>query len=256
SKGEGGGSLVSNMWLGASNCVSPEVSHSALGKRYPAFSEGTQQEFLICVLNELHAALQTVGERCGVPGTAAVRTVAETSIIAELFEGQLSYAITCLKGQTRELHRSSFALVSLCQDCPKRFFQRDTLTRNNRTHCSRCGTKRDAAVEAAIAKAPPILVFHLKRFEGQGKHRRKLSTAICYPLSDPDLAPYSSPPPRKDAEYSLCAVVDHSGFLGDGHYAALCKHSVTRNWYRFDDAQVTKIPSASAQTDTAYLLFY
>lgn len=51
------------MWLGESACVSPEGFHSVLGKRYPAFSKRTQQdaqEFLICVLNELHEALKKV----------------------------------------------------------------------------------------------------------------------------------------------------------------------------------------------------
>lgn len=55
------GSLMSDMWHGEFGCVSPEVFHSALGKRYPAFRKRTQQdaqEFLICVLNELHEALK------------------------------------------------------------------------------------------------------------------------------------------------------------------------------------------------------
>lgn len=57
------GCLVSDMWLGEFACVSPEGFHSVLGKRYPTFSKRTQQdaqEFLICVLNELHEALKKV----------------------------------------------------------------------------------------------------------------------------------------------------------------------------------------------------
>lgn len=54
---------MSDMWLGEFDCVSPEVFHSVLGKRYPTFSKRTQQdaqEFLMCVLNELHEALKKV----------------------------------------------------------------------------------------------------------------------------------------------------------------------------------------------------
>lgn len=57
------GCLMSDMWLGEFDCLSPEVFHSVLGKRYPTFSKRTQQdaqEFLICVLNELHEALKKV----------------------------------------------------------------------------------------------------------------------------------------------------------------------------------------------------
>ncbi|NXL59397.1 UBP50 hydrolase, partial [Chordeiles acutipennis] len=267
------GCLISDMWLGELDCVSPKGFHSALGKRYPTFSKRTQQdaqEFLMCVLNELHEALKTVRtqlwKRRGVTDAKASRvSVSETSIITQLFEGQLSYDITCLECKITINRPESFTVLSLpipsksacsLQDCLKRFFQQDTLTWSNQIHCSWCGTKQDAAVKGIITKAPQIIIFHLKRFEWQGKHNRKLSTSICYPLSNLDLSPYSSPLACKDTEYSLCAVVNHSGSLDDGHYVAFCKHSVTKNWYSCDDAQITTIPNSSVQTDTAYLLFY
>lgn len=57
------GCLVSDMWLGEFDFVSPEAFHSVFGKRYPAFSRRTQhdaQEFLICVLDDLHEAFKQV----------------------------------------------------------------------------------------------------------------------------------------------------------------------------------------------------
>ncbi|NXT26594.1 UBP50 hydrolase, partial [Syrrhaptes paradoxus] len=267
------GCLLSDMWLGEFDCVSPEVFHSVLVKRYPAFRKRMQQdaqEFLICVLNELHEALKKVRaqlcqRRCRTSAKASGGSVSETSIITQLFEGQLSYDITCQECRTTTSRPETFTVLSLpipskstcsLQDCLKCFFKQDTLTRNNQIHCSWCGTKRDAAVKATITKAPQIVIFHLKRFEWQGKHRRKLSTDIRYPPGNLDLSPYSSPLSCKDAKYSLCAVVNHVGFLDDGHYTAFCKHSVTENWYSFDDAQIAEIPDSLVQTDTAYLLFY
>ncbi|KFV58313.1 Putative ubiquitin carboxyl-terminal hydrolase 50, partial [Gavia stellata] len=266
------GCLMSDMWLGEFDCVSPEVFHSVLRKRYPTFSERTQQdaqEFLICVLNELHEALKKVRaqlcKRCVTDAKISRQSVSETSIITQLFEGQLSYGITCLECKTTTNRPESFTVLSLpipsksvcsLEDCLKCFFQQDTLSLNNQIHCSSCGTKQDAAVKGTITKAPQVIIFHLKRFEWQSKHKRKLSTDIFYPLSNLDLSPYSYPVFAKDAEYSLCAVVNHSGFLDDGHYTAFCKHSLTENWYSFNDTQITKVPSSSVQTDTAYLLFY
>lgn len=55
--------VMTDMWLGDSECVSPEIFRSALGNLYPAFTKKTQQdaqEFLIYVLNELHEALKKV----------------------------------------------------------------------------------------------------------------------------------------------------------------------------------------------------
>ncbi|XP_009875969.1 PREDICTED: putative ubiquitin carboxyl-terminal hydrolase 50 [Apaloderma vittatum] len=263
------GCLMSNMWLEESDSVSPEVFQSVLEKRYPTFSNSTQQdahEFLICVLNELHDALKKCSKKRRITNAKVSRgSVSETSIITQLFEGQLRYDITCLACKTAIHRPESFTVLSLpipsqsvcsLQDCLKCFFQQDTLTWNNQIHCSQCEKKNDAVVKATITKAPQIIIFHLKRFEWQGNHRRKLSTDICYPLSNLDLSPYSSPPSCLDAEYSLCAVVNHNGFLDGGHYTAFCKHSITNNWYSFNDVQITKIPNSSVQTDTAYLLFY
>ena len=55
--------VMTDMWLGDADCVSPEIFLSALGNLYPAFMKKTQQdaqEFLIYVLNELHESLKKV----------------------------------------------------------------------------------------------------------------------------------------------------------------------------------------------------
>ncbi|NXP43738.1 UBP50 hydrolase, partial [Heliornis fulica] len=267
------GNLMSDMWRGQFNSISPEVFQSVLEKRYPAFTSTAQQdaqEFLICVLNELHEALKNVRTQpckksCISNAAASRECVSATSVITQLFEGQLTHDITCLKCMTTARRPESFTVLSLpipsrrpcsLQDCLKCFFQQDTLTCNNQVHCSWCGTKQDAAVKASITKAPQIIIFHLKRFEWQGDRRRKLSTSISYPLSGLDLSPYSSPVFCPEAQYSLCAVANHAGRVDNGHYTAFCKHSVTKNWYSFDDAMITKIRNSSVQTDRAYLLFY
>ncbi|NXB42968.1 UBP50 hydrolase, partial [Leucopsar rothschildi] len=267
------GCLMSDMWLGEFDYVSPEAFHSVFGKRYPAFSKRTQhdaQEFLICVLDDLHEAFKEVRaqlrqERQSPGARASTRSSSGTSIITQLFEGQLNHGIRCLTCKAHTDRPESFTVLSLpipstrvcsLQDCLECFFQPDTLTLNNQIHCYRCGSNQDATVKASITKAPQIIIFHLKRFAWQDKNRRKLSTTVCYPLSDLDLSPYISTSCRSTTEYSLCAVVNHAGDLDYGHYTAFCKHSVTKHWYSFDDAQVTKIPDSAVQADTAYLLFY
>ncbi|NXA77045.1 UBP50 hydrolase, partial [Thryothorus ludovicianus] len=264
--------LVSDMWLGEFDYVSPEAFHSVFGKRHPAFSRRTQhdaQEFLICVLDDLHEAFKEVRaqlcqERQHPAAGTSTRSSRGTSIITELFEGQLSYGITCLTCRALSDRPETFIVLSLpipstrmcsLQDCLECFFQPDTLTRNNQIHCYWCGGNRDATVQASITKAPQIIIFHLKRFAWQDKNRRKLSTTVWYPFNDLDLSPYISTS-CFNTEYSLCAVVNHAGDLDYGHYTAFCKHSVTKHWYSFDDAQVTEIPDSAVQADTAYLLFY
>ncbi|KAL7980080.1 hypothetical protein Chor_001348, partial [Crotalus horridus] len=149
-----------------------------------------------------------------------------------------------------ELHE---ALKKECLDC---FFQQDVLTWNNQINCSCCGIKTDAAVKASIAKAPKMVIFHLKRFDCQGSYKKKLKTDIYYPLNNLDLSPYIYPLFRKNPKYNLFAVVNHFGDLDGGHYTAFCRHTLSQNWYNFDDSQIKVIPESSVQTSAAYLLFY
>ncbi|XP_068059961.1 ubiquitin carboxyl-terminal hydrolase 50 isoform X4 [Anomalospiza imberbis] len=214
------GCLVSDMWLGEFDYVSPEAFHSVFGKRYPAFSRRTQhdaQEFLICVLDDLHEAFKEPSQERQSPAAgASTRSSSGTSIITHLFEGQLSYGIRCLTCKALSDRPENFTVLSLpipstrvcsLQDCLECFFQPDTLTRNNQIHCYWCGSNQDATVKASITKAPQIIIFHLKRFAWQDKHIRKLLTTVCYPFSDLDLSPYISTLCPNNTEYSLCAVV-------------------------------------------------
>uniref|UniRef100_A0A2K6GUR7 ubiquitinyl hydrolase 1 n=1 Tax=Propithecus coquereli TaxID=379532 RepID=A0A2K6GUR7_PROCO len=194
--------LMTDMWLGDSDCVSPEIFRSALGNLYPAFMKKTQQdaqEFLIYVLNELHEALKKYHRRRSYEKRSTQRCcrkaiVNETSIITRLFEGQLNYSIVCLKCENCTYKNEVFTVLSLpipseyecsLQDCLQCFFQQDTLTWNNQIHCSFCETKQETAVRASISKAPKIIVFHLK---------------------------------------------NHFGDLDGGHYTAFCKNSGTQAW--------------------------
>ncbi|MBZ3872854.1 GA-binding protein subunit beta-1 [Sciurus carolinensis] len=113
--------LMTDMWLGDSDCVSPEVFRSALGNLYPAFMKKTQQdaqEFLIYVLNELHEALKKYHRRRSHEKGSAQRCCRkmianETSIITRLFEGQLNYGITCLKCENCTYKNEVFTVLSL-----------------------------------------------------------------------------------------------------------------------------------------------
>ncbi|XP_072818560.1 ubiquitin carboxyl-terminal hydrolase 50 isoform X3 [Vicugna pacos] len=265
--------VMTDMWLGDSDCVSPEILRSALGSLYPALTKKTQQdaqEFLIYVLNELHEALKKyhrrrLYEKKSLPRCCRKMIASESSIITRLFEGQLNYSIVCLKCENCTYKNEVFTVLSLpipsryecsLQDCLQCFFQQDTLTWNNQILCSLCETKQETAVRASISKAPKIIVFHLKRFDVLGTMKRKLRTDIHYPLTNLDLTPYICPIFRKHPKYNLCAVVNHFGDLDGGHYTAFCKNSVTQAWYSFDDTRVSEIPDTSVQTATAYLLFY
>ncbi|VFV38020.1 ubiquitin specific peptidase 50 [Lynx pardinus] len=215
--------VMTDMWLGDSECVSPEIFRSAFGNLYPAFMKKTQQdaqEFLIYVLNELHESLKKCHrksyEKGSIPRCCRKTIANEVSIITQLFEGQLNYSIMCLKCENCTYKNEVFTILCLpipsdyecsLQDCLQCFFQQDTLTWHNQIHCSFCETKQETAVRASISKAPKVIIFHLKRFDILGTMKRKLRTDIHYPLTNLDLSPYICPVFRKHPKYNLCAVV-------------------------------------------------
>ena len=49
---------------------------------------------------------------------------------------------------------------------------------------------------------------------------------------------------------------NHDGGLGGGHYTTFAKYHQTGEWYKFNDAQVSKIDPSQLITPSAYLLFY
>eukprot|EP01138_Halocafeteria_seosinensis_P013807 gb/GECG01014099.1/.p1 GENE.gb/GECG01014099.1/~~gb/GECG01014099.1/.p1 ORF type:complete len:842 (+),score=138.20 gb/GECG01014099.1/:1-2526(+) len=57
--------------------------------------------------------------------------------------------------------KNSWSLQSLLAN----FALPEVLSDNERVHCSKCGTLRDARMQLAVRKLPAILCLHLKRFE-------------------------------------------------------------------------------------------
>lgn len=66
---------------------------------------------------------------------------------------------------------------------------------------------------------------------------------------------------NRETRYDLYAVCYHQGdTLETGHYTAACKNPYDRQWYKFDDQRVSKVPNTSIEEEIinneAYMLFY
>ncbi|XP_011196301.2 ubiquitin carboxyl-terminal hydrolase 31 isoform X2 [Zeugodacus cucurbitae] len=66
---------------------------------------------------------------------------------------------------------------------------------------------------------------------------------------------------NRETRYDLYAVCYHQGdTLETGHYTAACKNPYDRQWYKFDDQRVSKVPDTSIEEEIinneAYMLFY
>jgi len=134
-----------------------------------------------------------------------------------------------------------------------------------------------------IQRLPPVLCLHLKRFEHSAtKHTStKLERWVHFPLHTLHMQPFlashvlaarckydsAASSASSDAsasaaaaaaaappDYELSAVVAHMGQLEGGHYVAYVR--MGREWYKCDDAWVTRVHESVVRQSQAYLLYY
>uniref|UniRef100_A0A8C8RTD3 Ubiquitin carboxyl-terminal hydrolase n=1 Tax=Pelusios castaneus TaxID=367368 RepID=A0A8C8RTD3_9SAUR len=171
----------------------------------------------------------------------------------------------------------------LCENCTERKqkHQKKTHTTEKKTE----GLYTNARKQLLISAVPAILVLHLKRFHQAGLSLRKVNRHVDFPLIL-DLAPFCSAFCKNVTDgarvlYSLYGIVEHSGSMRGGHYAAyvkvrapskkLLEHIASNKnvqgikevvgaspgqWVYVSDVHVQMVPESRVLNSQAYLLFY
>ncbi|NXR10752.1 UBP45 hydrolase, partial [Semnornis frantzii] len=171
----------------------------------------------------------------------------------------------------------------LCESCTER--KQKYQKKTNGTEKKLEGVYTNARKQLLISSVPAVLILHLKRFHQAGLSLRKVNRHVDFPLTL-DLAPFCAASCKNVAEgarvlYSLYGIVEHSGSLRGGHYAAYVKvrtpskklleqMNAARNvlglkeatgapggqWVYVSDAHVQMVPESRVLNAQAYLLFY
>ncbi|NXM70053.1 UBP45 hydrolase, partial [Serilophus lunatus] len=171
----------------------------------------------------------------------------------------------------------------LCESCTER--KQKYQKKSNSTEKKMEGVYTNARKQLLISSVPAILILHLKRFHQAGLSLRKVNRHVDFPLIL-DLAPFCAASCKNVTDgarvlYSLYGIVEHSGSMRGGHYAAyvkvrtsskkLLEHiSTTKNvlglkeamgasggqWVYVSDAHVQMVPESRVLNAQAYLLFY
>lgn len=98
---------------------------------------------------------------------------------------------------------------------------------------------------------PKVLVISFNRFNAG---MRKINTKIEYPLENLDMKKYLTNKSSQETRYNLYAISCHQGSLNYGHYYSYCR--VQGSWYKFNDSNVSEVPTREIETEYAYVLFY
>ncbi|XP_037133451.1 ubiquitin carboxyl-terminal hydrolase 22 isoform X2 [Syngnathus acus] len=154
-------------------------------------------------------------------------------------------------------------------DCLRRFTRPEHLGSSAKIKCSGCHSYQESTKQLTMKKLPIVACFHLKRFEHSAKLRRKITTYVSFPL-ELDMTPFMASskesrmngqyqqtvePFNDDNKYSLFAVVNHQGTLESGHYTTFIRQHKDQ-WFKCDDAIITKASMEAVLDSEGYLLFY
>lgn len=202
-------------------------------------------------------------------------SLAPTTFVHDLFEGQLSNEVRCLCCETVTRRVESFFDLSVdveqnssLTSCLRNFSSTELLEKQDKFFCDACCSLQEAERRMRIKRLPQILSLHLKRFkyvEQFGKYK-KLQYRVVFPL-ELRLCNTSDDAEDPDRLYALFAVVVHVGSgPNQGHYVSLIKSH--GQWLMFDDdcvepkdeselQTVFGITQESSQsTEAGYILFY
>jgi ubiquitin carboxyl-terminal hydrolase 4/11 len=136
------------------------------------------------------------------------------------------------KRAQRQIRRKNGVTLDECLD---EFGKMETLSESNSWYCPRCKEHRQANKRFELWKVPDILVMHLKRFSSNRNFRDKLDLHVDYPIEGLDLAErVISNDEGKSMVYDLIAVDNHYGGLGGGHYTAVARNFINKEWYEYN----------------------
>ncbi|KAF9269250.1 hypothetical protein L218DRAFT_1072870 [Marasmius fiardii PR-910] len=275
----------------------------SLNSQYIGSDQHDSQEFLSFLLDGIHEDLNRILQRPSWNRTPeeeeelerlppqiaseqewAAWKARNDSIIVDYFQGQFRNQMKCLTCHKTSTTYNTFSILSVpiphgrsgkvpLQRCLDAFFNTEVMEKDDAWDCPRCKTKQRASKQLSLARLPPILVIHLKRFEANGRFSDKIDTFVDFPIKSLDLTSYMPLPlpvgvdrgqsqgspddPRTQLppyRYDLYGVTNHVGNLSSGHYTAFV--GSRGGWIYCDDSVLKPVDYKQVVSQKAYFLFY
>ena len=274
-------SLAVANWKHEGASIVPRYILELVTKYAPHFKCGTQQdahEFLSFFLDILHEELNRANLESKPPSLGRKRSCENraarswrrylknnSSIIVDLFQGQLRSTTKCKKCKGESVKFENFIHLSLpiprnnrssLLECFKEFTKPELLNKANEWFCPRCQAKVEAIRKCEIWKLPPILIIHLIRFWFDGKKFGKINDLVTYPIEKLNLSEIAIGSQKDLPEYNLYGQINHKGLIEKGHFYSIIKNWKNGNWYSCDDSDVTPKNPEKIVKKYAYTLFY
>ncbi|KAL0008200.1 hypothetical protein SO802_009702 [Lithocarpus litseifolius] len=231
-------SLFYKLQYSDTSVATKELTKSFGWDKYDSFMQNDVQELYRVLSKKLEDKMK---------GTVVEGT------IQQLFEGHRMNYIECINVDYKSTRKESFYDLQLdvkgCRDVYASFdkyVEVERLEGDDKYHAEQYGLQ-DARKGVLFIDFPPVLQLQLKRFEYDfmGDTMVKINDRYEFPLEldlDRENGKYLSPDADKNVRnlYILHSVLVHSGGVHGGHYYAYIRPTLSDQWFKFDDEQVTK----------------
>ncbi|VDK63719.1 unnamed protein product [Onchocerca ochengi] len=264
--------MMDSVWSGLFSVLRPQQFLETFAAEVNAsLADGQQhdaQEFQIYLLDALHEDTNRVVKRVtfeqnytgadlkaeAIDYNEKLRKFA-CSPISDIFNCQTVSSLQCNKCKRQSVTFEELAQLSVevpnrnstIEDCIRNHFQDVELDGACKWRCPGCESLQTATRRSFLWKLPQVLVIHLKRFTFMGDNWQKNDAYVTF----------NTFPLKLQTEYfSLYAVVNHRGSLNSGHYTAVVRNRITKQWLLFDDDVVTSIDVDSICSKYAFILYF
>ena len=136
------------------------------------------------------------------------------------------------------------------EECLELFGQAEQLAEY---YCGQCKEFQTGTKTLSLFRLPPVLCFHLKRFQERGGRWEKTNKLVNFPTRNLNLS---------ESSFSLYGTICHYGSLVSGHYTASTKLPAESGagdsqWYYCDDSRFRPLEEEQMVVNrAAYVLFY
>ncbi|XP_051152602.1 ubiquitin C-terminal hydrolase 22-like isoform X2 [Andrographis paniculata] len=142
--------------------------------------------------------------------------------------------------------------ISTLIGCLDHFTRPERLGPDQKFFCQQCQVRQESLKQMSIRKLPLVSCFHIKRFEHSSARKTSRKIDRIFPFDGDNIEQDGCN--DFSAQFELFAVISHSGKLDAGHYITYLR--LSDQWYKCDDAWITRVNDETVRAVQGYMLFY
>ena len=220
------------------------------------FIEDLVRRFLIELNKQKDYSIEGLFERLTIVSTNTNEELLFDTSLNNVLDSDLKFLVNDeIQREAEENIKHEKQIMELL-DCFEEFIALETPS--HQWFCKmECNRPVYTAKRMLLSVLSPVLIIQLKRFTESNGSMRKLDTFVKFPIDGLDLKRFMIDQ-EEPMLYDLVAVINHMGNIHRGHYTTYARqvNDSSKEWFCFNDEQVTSIDQSEIVSASAYILTY